>query len=264
MPGEIALLRAIAEPDDRRADVHRRGAPRGARRPRRRAARGERRVRRRRARHRARRPAGGRRRRAQSRARRACARGSTRATCAPSAWGDRRRRARACWSSTASTSELPLRGAHNLRNAMLALAVGACRRRAARPTRPRASPRCRVPSMRTAWTALGRATLVNDAYNANPGSTRAALDAARAAPAPVASASRCSAPCASSAPHADALHDGDRAARARRSGCDDRRRRRRLRGGARSASRRTIRASSPHPTSTSCGRCSRRGSRPMR
>jgi UDP-N-acetylmuramoyl-tripeptide--D-alanyl-D-alanine ligase len=33
-----------------------------------------------------------------------------------------------------------------------------------------------VPSMRTAWTALGAATLINDAYNANPGSTRAALE----------------------------------------------------------------------------------------
>jgi UDP-N-acetylmuramoyl-tripeptide--D-alanyl-D-alanine ligase len=69
----------------------------------------------------------------------------------------------------------PLRGQHNLRNAMLALAVAravgipledAARGLAAMP----------VPSMRTAWTALGRATLINDAYNANPGSTRAALD----------------------------------------------------------------------------------------
>jgi UDP-N-acetylmuramoyl-tripeptide--D-alanyl-D-alanine ligase len=33
-----------------------------------------------------------------------------------------------------------------------------------------------VPSMRSAWEVLGRATLINDAYNANPGSTRAALD----------------------------------------------------------------------------------------
>ena len=68
----------------------------------------------------------------------------------------------------------PLRGAHNLRNAMLAVAVArtlgvplseAARGLAAMP----------VPSMRSAWTPLGRATLVNDAYNANPGSTRAAL-----------------------------------------------------------------------------------------
>jgi UDP-N-acetylmuramoyl-tripeptide--D-alanyl-D-alanine ligase len=69
----------------------------------------------------------------------------------------------------------PVRGVHNLRNAMLALAVaracgvsleGAARGIAAMP----------VPSMRTAWGRLGRATLVNDAYNANPGSARAALE----------------------------------------------------------------------------------------
>jgi UDP-N-acetylmuramoyl-tripeptide--D-alanyl-D-alanine ligase len=35
-----------------------------------------------------------------------------------------------------------------------------------------------LPSMRLSWTPLGArgATLINDAYNANPGSTRAALD----------------------------------------------------------------------------------------
>jgi UDP-N-acetylmuramoyl-tripeptide--D-alanyl-D-alanine ligase len=69
----------------------------------------------------------------------------------------------------------PLRGAHNLRNSMLAVAAAravgipfdvAARGLAAMP----------VPSMRSAWTSLGRATLVNDAYNANPGSSRAALD----------------------------------------------------------------------------------------
>ena len=69
----------------------------------------------------------------------------------------------------------PLRGAHNLRNTMLALAAAravgipldvAARGLAAMP----------VPSMRSAWTPLGPATLVNDAYNANPGSTRAALE----------------------------------------------------------------------------------------
>jgi UDP-N-acetylmuramoyl-tripeptide--D-alanyl-D-alanine ligase len=68
-----------------------------------------------------------------------------------------------------------VRGVHNLRNAMLALAVAracgvpldaAARGIAAMP----------VPSMRTAWSRLGRATLVNDAYNANPGSARAALE----------------------------------------------------------------------------------------
>ena len=33
-----------------------------------------------------------------------------------------------------------------------------------------------APSMRSAWESLGRATLINDAYNANPASARAALD----------------------------------------------------------------------------------------
>ena len=75
------------------------------------------------------------------------------------------------------TVQPPVRGVHNLRNAMLALAVAracgvpldaAARGIAAMP----------VPSMRTAWGRLGggRATLVNDAYNANPGSARAALE----------------------------------------------------------------------------------------
>ena len=69
----------------------------------------------------------------------------------------------------------PLRGAHNLRNTMLALAtaraVGVSIADAARGIA--AMPQ---PSMRSAWSPLGRATLINDAYNANPGSTRAALD----------------------------------------------------------------------------------------
>jgi len=33
-----------------------------------------------------------------------------------------------------------------------------------------------VPSMRGVWAVLGEAVLINDAYNANPGSMRAALD----------------------------------------------------------------------------------------
>ncbi|HEX6966746.1 MAG TPA: UDP-N-acetylmuramoyl-tripeptide--D-alanyl-D-alanine ligase [Gemmatimonadaceae bacterium] len=69
----------------------------------------------------------------------------------------------------------PVRGAHNLRNTMLALAVArecgvsmadAARGIAAMP----------LPSMRTSWESLGGATLINDAYNASPASMRAALD----------------------------------------------------------------------------------------
>lgn len=71
--------------------------------------------------------------------------------------------------------ELPLRGAHQAANAMLAIAVAracgvpltsAAEGMAAMP----------VPHMRGVWEQLGRATLINDAYNANPPSMRAALD----------------------------------------------------------------------------------------
>jgi UDP-N-acetylmuramoyl-tripeptide--D-alanyl-D-alanine ligase len=69
----------------------------------------------------------------------------------------------------------PLRGFHNLRNSMLALAVaqecGVSLERAAEGIA--AMP---VPAMRLAWEQLGRATLINDAYNANPGSMRAAIE----------------------------------------------------------------------------------------
>jgi len=69
----------------------------------------------------------------------------------------------------------PLRGFHNLRNTMLALAVaqecGVTLEAAAEGIA--AMP---VPSMRLAWEQLGTATLINDAYNANPGSMRAAIE----------------------------------------------------------------------------------------
>jgi UDP-N-acetylmuramoyl-tripeptide--D-alanyl-D-alanine ligase len=69
----------------------------------------------------------------------------------------------------------PLRGFHNLRNTMLALAVaeecGVDLELAAEGIR--AMPR---PSMRLEWETLGNATLINDAYNANPGSMRAAIE----------------------------------------------------------------------------------------
>ena len=70
---------------------------------------------------------------------------------------------------------VPLRGSHNLRNAMLAIAAAraagisvadAARGIAAMP----------VPPMRSNLERMGALTLINDAYNANPGSTRAALE----------------------------------------------------------------------------------------
>jgi UDP-N-acetylmuramoyl-tripeptide--D-alanyl-D-alanine ligase len=71
----------------------------------------------------------------------------------------------------------PARGAHNLRNAMLALAtareLGVSMEDAARGI-----ARATFPSMRmdVAQIGKGRATLINDAYNASPASMRAALD----------------------------------------------------------------------------------------
>lgn len=70
---------------------------------------------------------------------------------------------------------VPLRGVHNLRNTMLALAVArevgisledAARGIAAMP----------LPPMRSNVDRVGRALLINDAYNSNPGSARAAIE----------------------------------------------------------------------------------------
>ncbi|HEX3868527.1 MAG TPA: UDP-N-acetylmuramoyl-tripeptide--D-alanyl-D-alanine ligase [Gemmatimonadaceae bacterium] len=74
-----------------------------------------------------------------------------------------------------TTVDVPLRGAHNLRNAMLTVAVarelGVSLADAARGIATMPAPR-----MRVSWEELGSATLINDAYNANPPSTRAALE----------------------------------------------------------------------------------------
>jgi UDP-N-acetylmuramoyl-tripeptide--D-alanyl-D-alanine ligase len=69
----------------------------------------------------------------------------------------------------------PLRGLHNLRNTMIAIAVA----RSCGVTDENAAAGIEampVPRMRSAWQQLGKATLINDAYNANPGSTRAAIE----------------------------------------------------------------------------------------
>ncbi|MCA0375952.1 MAG: UDP-N-acetylmuramoyl-tripeptide--D-alanyl-D-alanine ligase [Gemmatimonadetes bacterium] len=69
---------------------------------------------------------------------------------------------------------VPLRGAHQAANTMLALAVA---RACGVPLSDSAEGLAAmpVPSMRGTWDALGAATLINDAYNANPASMRAAL-----------------------------------------------------------------------------------------
>ncbi|HEU4788026.1 MAG TPA: UDP-N-acetylmuramoyl-tripeptide--D-alanyl-D-alanine ligase [Gemmatimonadaceae bacterium] len=71
--------------------------------------------------------------------------------------------------------QVPLRGVHNLRNAMLALAVarelGVSMEDAARGIAAMAPP-----PMRANVDQIGSATLINDAYNSNPGSARAAIE----------------------------------------------------------------------------------------
>jgi UDP-N-acetylmuramoyl-tripeptide--D-alanyl-D-alanine ligase len=73
---------------------------------------------------------------------------------------------------------VPLRGLHNLRNATLALAaareLGVGLDDAARGIAAMAPP-----PMRVNWERIGRATLINDAYNSNPGSARAAIELLR-------------------------------------------------------------------------------------
>ena len=69
----------------------------------------------------------------------------------------------------------PARGVHNLRNAMLAVAV-ARELGIAVGDAARGIAEMRVPPMRVNWEQHGALTLINDAYNANPGSARAALE----------------------------------------------------------------------------------------
>jgi len=68
----------------------------------------------------------------------------------------------------------PLRGEHNLRNAMLAVATAralgvSIEDAAAGIARTNALP------MRSAWVEIGAFTVINDAYNSNPGSARESL-----------------------------------------------------------------------------------------
>jgi UDP-N-acetylmuramoyl-tripeptide--D-alanyl-D-alanine ligase len=74
-----------------------------------------------------------------------------------------------------ATVRPPIRGVHNLRNTMLAIAV-ARELGIAAVDAARGIARAVFPAMRMEWTPLGRATLINDAYNASPASMHAALD----------------------------------------------------------------------------------------
>ncbi|HEY0931648.1 MAG TPA: UDP-N-acetylmuramoyl-tripeptide--D-alanyl-D-alanine ligase [Gemmatimonas sp.] len=69
---------------------------------------------------------------------------------------------------------LPLRGAHQAANAMLAVAAArACGVSMASAAAGLAA--MPVPNMRGVWETIGETTVINDAYNANPPSMRAAL-----------------------------------------------------------------------------------------
>jgi UDP-N-acetylmuramoyl-tripeptide--D-alanyl-D-alanine ligase len=70
---------------------------------------------------------------------------------------------------------VPLRGAHNLRNATLALAV-ARELGVSIDDAARGLGRLAMPPMRSNVEQIGRATLINDAYNSNPASARAAIE----------------------------------------------------------------------------------------
>ncbi|HYU51843.1 MAG TPA: UDP-N-acetylmuramoyl-tripeptide--D-alanyl-D-alanine ligase, partial [Gemmatimonadaceae bacterium] len=73
---------------------------------------------------------------------------------------------------TGVTVRPSVRGLHNLRNVMLALAVA---RECGVSYEDAAAGIAAVPQpkMRSSWEQVGDVTLINDAYNANPGSTRA-------------------------------------------------------------------------------------------
>ena len=69
----------------------------------------------------------------------------------------------------------PLRGIHNLRNTMLAFGVAhACG--VSDEVAAAGILAMPAPKMRVAWETIGQATIINDAYNSNPGSARAAIE----------------------------------------------------------------------------------------
>ena len=70
---------------------------------------------------------------------------------------------------------VPLRGVHNLRNAMLALAV-ALELKVPLAEAARGIAAMTPPPMRSNVERVGRVLLINDAYNSNPGSARAAIE----------------------------------------------------------------------------------------
>jgi UDP-N-acetylmuramoyl-tripeptide--D-alanyl-D-alanine ligase len=111
---------------------------------------------------------------ARQRAKRTVAAGLDEGDLRPSAWGvepDGR--------GTLTVDGVPivlaLRGVHNLRNAMLALAV-ARELGVSIEDAGRGIAAMSAPPMRVNYETHGSATLINDAYNSNPGSARAAIE----------------------------------------------------------------------------------------
>lgn len=110
---------------------------------------------------------------ARSRARAVVSAGLTNADVAPTAWGlDDEGRP---WLDMGAVRfTLPLRGEHQAANAMLAIAAAqACG--VSMTSAAQGMAAMPVPSMRGVWESIGQAVLINDAYNANPASMRAAL-----------------------------------------------------------------------------------------
>ncbi|HEY5086855.1 MAG TPA: UDP-N-acetylmuramoyl-tripeptide--D-alanyl-D-alanine ligase [Gemmatimonadaceae bacterium] len=75
----------------------------------------------------------------------------------------------------------PLRGAHNLRNLMLAIAAAAEAGVDAADA-ARGIAKLVPPPMRASWQRIGNALVINDAYNSNPGSALAAIEMLTTAP----------------------------------------------------------------------------------
>ena len=85
--------------------------------------------------------------------------------------------------SAGVTVTVPLRGVHNLRNATLALAA-ASECGVALEDAARGIAALTPPPMRSNVERIGKVILINDAYNSNPGSARAALELLAAAGGP--------------------------------------------------------------------------------
>lgn len=111
---------------------------------------------------------------AKSRAKRTLSAGLDAGAMKPTAWGIEPD-GRGWLELDGERVRVPLRGVHNLRNAMLALAV-AREQGVAIHDSARSIAIMPAPPMRVHFESCGKATVINDAYNSNPGSARVALE----------------------------------------------------------------------------------------